>query len=568
MRHIDSADGAREIATEILRDRERPLVLISAAPDGTFAFDPGTVARGLTDDADVATIATGEATFALENLLPPKSHVFNGAARSYPPDFGANPDWQRSLLRFPGRGTEDLVEDALAQIVVRPVVVPVRRVWTSATVERLSGSVTGNVARLADGQRVVVVSDGLPSSVSLADALVTGGPVEGWLTGVDLAPEPERADLGRYVEGVVTLARVTKVTDLRANLILHPLAPEMTLRRRAVVPGVDDGANEDVKVSDVLHVGQTVRVRVVDEKGGIGLTLIGADDDLPFVPPLPILRGGTPWLRDGVDAVLETPADTPSEVAPDDEPAHVAGTVSPVAPAPAEAPVADAVSSRELALIREELAGLKDAFLRLGQEVRAGTDLETLDQLRDENASLSGELHRARVAQRDQAALNLRLRQEARDARSARPEAQLNGARTEKSAWPDEESWLRHEIVATWAVRTGASDKQQYPLTDYVVGPRFLASMRELGDSYTEKVLRGVVDALTDRASEMNARQLHRLREGEGGSDPYVTRADGATCWRLSLEINTASARRLHYWQVPGGTIELSRVVVHDDIAP
>jgi len=134
--------------------------------------------------------------------------------------------------------------------------------------------------------------------------------------------------------------------------------------------------------------------------------------------------------------------------------------------------------------------------------------------------------------------------------------------------WSEEESWFRHEVIATWASRTGVSDKRQYPLADYVIGPRFLASVRELGDAYTEKVFRGVVDALTGRAAEVTSRQQHRLREGQGGSDPYLTRHDGAICWRLSLEVNVASARRLHYWQVPGGTIELSRVVLHDDMEP
>lgn len=564
MRHIDSPDGAREIATEILRERTRPLVLISAAPDGTFSFDPDTVAHGLSEDADVATISTGEATYALENLLPPKCHVFNGAARSYPPDFGEDPDWKRSLLRFPGRDTEELIEDALAQVIVRPVAEPVRRVWTRATVERLSGSATGNVARLADGQRVIVVSDALPSSVTLADGLVEGGPVEGWLTGMDLAPEPEQVDLSRFTEGTVTLARVVKVTDLRANLVLHPLAPELALRRRAVVPGVDDGANKDVKVSDVLRVGQTVRVRVVADKGGIGLTLIGANDDLSFVPPVPILRGGSPWLREGVHGAAEVPEAVPVEGAAE----HTAPTQSAAPTSAAGESLADAAVTRELALVREELAGLKDAFLRLGREVRAGTDLETLDQLRDENASLSSELHRARVTQREQVSAMARLRQEARDARSSAPEPQVSGTRTDRSVWPNEESWFRHEVVATWAARTGASDKREYPLTDYVIGPRFLASVRELGDAYTEKVFRGTVDALTGRAAEITGRQLHRLREGQGGSDPYVTRHDGAICWRLSLEVNVASARRLHYWQVPGGSIELSRVVLHDDMEP
>lgn len=564
MRHIDSADGARAIASEVLRDRLRPLVLISTAADGTFAFDADTVARGLGGDADVVTIATGEATYTLESLLPLKAHVFNGAARSYPPDFGADPSWQRSLLRFPGRDADDLVEDALAQIVVRPVEAPVRRTWTSATVELVSGSASGNVARLSGGQRVVVVADALPSSVNLADGLEVGGPVEGWLTGVDLVPEPQPVDLASFVDGVVTLARVVKVTDLRANLTLHPLAPELTLRRRAVVPGADEGANEDVKVSDVLRVGQTVRVRVVQEKTGIGLSLIEADADLPFVSPLPLLRGGPPWLREGVDAEAETTAPAVTDVAPS-APSASAGPVEAI---PAPAPVAGTVVSSELADIREELASLKDAFLRLGREVRAGTDLETLDQLRDENSSLSDELHRVRRALREQTSANSRLRQEARDARSARPESDLSDTRTDRSAWPDEESWLRHEITSTWAARTLASDKKTHPLADYIVGPQFLASVRALGNNYTEKVFRGVVDALTDRAADITGRQLHRLREGQGGSDAYVTRSDGASCWRLSLEVNAASARRLHYWKLPGGAIELSRVALHDDTEP
>lgn len=560
MRHIDSADGARVIASEILRERPRPLVLISTTADGDFAFDAETIARALDGDADVVTIATGEPTYALEKLVPPKTHVFGGAARSYPPDFAADPNWQRSLLRFPGRREDDLVEDALAQIIVGPLQAPARRVWARATVDLVSGSAAGNVAHLEDGQRVMVVADSLPPTVKLIDALEVGGHVEGWLSGVDLSPEPEPVDLAPFTEGTVTLARVVKVTDLRASLILHPLAPEFVLRRRAVVPGVDNGENNDVKVGDVLHVGETVRVRVVSEKSGIGLTVMGADDDLPFIAPLPILRGGTPWLREGVHAVVEAAPAAAREAASSDDPAPA------VVHAPR--PVSDAATSGQLAGIREEIAGLKDAFLRLGRDVRSGTDLETLDQLRDENTSLTQELRRARAALRDQTTTASRLRQEVRDARNSRPEPQLSGTRTDRSAWPDEESWFRHEVVATWAARTLASEKLDYPLADYLLGSQFLASVREFGDPYIEKILRGVVDALTGRAADVPGRQLHRLREGQGGNDPYVTRSDGALCWRLSLEANTASARRLHYWQLPGGVIELSRVVLHHDAEP
>lgn len=57
---------------------------MSTTSDGEFQFKAEAVARELEGDADVVTIATGDATDALENLLPPKTHVYNGAARYYP----------------------------------------------------------------------------------------------------------------------------------------------------------------------------------------------------------------------------------------------------------------------------------------------------------------------------------------------------------------------------------------------------------------------------------------------------------------------------------------------------
>jgi hypothetical protein len=364
-----------------------------------------------------------------------------------------------------------------------------------------------------------------------------------------------------FEDGAVTLARVAKATDLRATLSLHPLGGDIILRKRAVVPGVDAGENQDVKVSDVVHPGQTVRARVIREPGGaLTLTLVDVDTAAPLVPSLPLLRGGTPWLREGVDAA---PAPTP---APAPAAAEPTAPEAPAAPAPIVS--GDAVSAREFAELREEMAGLKNAFLRLGRELRAGTDLETLDQLRDENASLADELHRARVSLREATATAAKLRQELREAKATRPEPQLARTRTDRGLWPDEQTWLRHEVTSTWAARTQASEKREYPLPSYAIGPNFLPSMRQLGDQYTEKILRATVDVLTGRAADVPARDLHRLRTGPGGSDPYVVRGDGAICWRVSIESNTASARRLHYWQLPGGRIELSSVGLHDDMEP
>lgn len=75
------------------------------------------------------------------------------------------------------------------------------------------------------------------------------------------------------------------------------------------------------------------------------------------------------------------------------------------------------------------------------------------------------------------------------------------------------------------------------------------------------------VDVLTGRAETLASRELHPLRVGEaGGTEQRVRAEDGAKAWRVSLQINTPSARRLHFWRLPDGGVELSRVGVHDDL--
>jgi hypothetical protein len=61
---------------------------------------------------------------------------------------------------------------------------------------------------------------------------------------------------------------------------------------------------------------------------------------------------------------------------------------------------------------------------------------------------------------------------------------------------------------------------------------------------------------------------VHPLRENMGAESAQVKRGDGARCFRAAIERNVAAARRLHFWRLPDGTVELSRIVVHDDYRP
>ncbi len=57
------------------------------------------------------------------------------------------------------------------------------------------------------------------------------------------------------------------------------------------------------------------------------------------------------------------------------------------------------------------------------------------------------------------------------------------------------------------------------------------------------------------------------MRVSDRAGSDFRTRQDGATCWRVSLQVKTPGARRLHFWQPPGGAPpELSSVRHHDDM--
>ena len=82
------------------------------------------------------------------------------------------------------------------------------------------------------------------------------------------------------------------------------------------------------------------------------------------------------------------------------------------------------------------------------------------------------------------------------------------------------------------------------------------------------KALKAAVEVLTGVAERNAAREVHALRTDGGGDAAQVVRGDGAKCFRAAIEQRVASARRLHYWRLPDGSVELSRVVVHDDFKP
>ena len=118
---------------------------------------------------------------------------------------------------------------------------------------------------------------------------------------------------------------------------------------------------------------------------------------------------------------------------------------------------------------------------------------------------------------------------------------------------------IRFRIMVLWAEQTTPQEKQESPLPRYTFGSTFADSLDELA---------GTSPVLFDKVARSALRVLlGQDRDGHKLDISGKVREDGAVPWRTYVEQKTASARRLHYWRLPGGSIELSRVVLHDDYA-
>lgn len=137
-----------------------------------------------------------------------------------------------------------------------------------------------------------------------------------------------------------------------------------------------------------------------------------------------------------------------------------------------------------------------------------------------------------------------------------------------RRAHADPAQQLHHEIHLSWMHTYTEADREKYPLATYTFGKTFVDSVETIVGVDREKIVTACVDVLTRRAWEINGRQAHQMRTtNESGSPVRVRVHDGATAWRCNLQTHTASARRLMWWEIPGGAIELASASLHDDTA-
>lgn len=220
---------------------------------------------------------------------------------------------------------------------------------------------------------------------------------------------------------------------------------------------------------------------------------------------------------------------------------------------------------REVAALRTAQESAARAVVRAPGPGQRGVELlrEERDEARMENEALLARLRTVEEDRDRQRAAAVELRREVRAARR-----DDDGTGEADQVFLDPEEDFRWRVQAAWVSMIPAAEKKDLPLGEYVVLPGFLESVRDTPGIEVSKVVEVVVHIATGRIHELAGRQTHQLRESES-SDRFVTREDGATCWRVALQVSTPGARRLHFWQPPGGRPpELSSVRLHDDSRP
>ncbi|MBG6098567.1 hypothetical protein [Nocardioides luteus] len=600
IKRVTNTSEAEALAALLNGDtRTKPTVVVTVASGHTDPYaDVERIAAEIGDLADLYLVTTGGHTWAFSNKMTPGTQVYGGAGRVYPIGLGWNVDLKQAPLRFAWNKSEgkkltgQLIDDALDMAAAAGLFDSAR---TASTRERRAGTVRSIMSEralvdLVGGDMASIPPQLAQAGVPIERVLAPGMHVDGvlekksrWLDIRESRPTADEA-LKTYAAGDVVPAQVRSVLAGSADLRLHPDVT-VELFRSDVTGDPDDD------LSALLTPGEVVLARVIATGPKWRLSLREVREHDTAREALSLYAGGPPWLDPDapppaiVEHVETVPsAPEPDESVPDAEPVPEAPPrpavpspammprrrgepVRAVRPAPAPSP--EPMPAREPAPAKK--AAVQSMSLQVTAIKAEKAHLEAeLAELRDQVSGLRNE--RVQFA-KDLARAARQV--ETRDAELARMRSQLRRAK-QRTAPPDvalpvfadRERGFRHLVEAAWARRIPVGEQPTRPLPEFAIGDRFLDSVDALEGITVDKIADVVMEVLTGLAEQSTGRELHQLRTSAGGNAAPQSRPDGAVCYRVSMQIHTPSARRLHFWKCPDGTIELSRVVVHDDMEP
>ncbi len=535
---IDEPHLAVKLAHHVVDPSRDRTVVVVTRPSGrdTALVDVADIRAQLGALVDVHEVINGAVGHALSDALPDRCTVYGGASRTYPVGWNSDPD--AAPLRFvwnpadAARVTERVISDALHAA----------HRAAQATALADSRPATGRVLGVAGGRALVALDGGGMAAVRPeltvdgvdAERLFTAGMrVEGQLDTsgrLDITDmvRPAAEALADYRPGDTVLGRVETVTTGHADVAMYPQVAVRVMRDQIIEP------SRPARVADLLTEGETVAAVLTGTPADAGWSLDMADVD-PDVEPVPapaILPGGPAWLI----PPQRTAADPEPQPEPEPEPEPE--------PQPAAVPATPDVASAALASMTAERDQL------MGDLAAASRSVERAQQ----------ELARARTRAREAEAALAQTRRKLGSAETA-----VDLVERERSLFADPEEQLRFEVQLAWARRIPAAEKAARPLGRYSLGPDFLQTLASAEGVDRSKVIDVIVEIVTGLVVDLPGRELHQLRDGTGGDNAARVRPDGATCWRVSLQVKTPSARRLHFWMLNDGTVELSSVRLHDD---
>ncbi|MEU0312316.1 hypothetical protein [Nocardioides sp. NPDC006273] len=602
IKRVTNTSEAEALAALLNGDaRTKPTVVVTVASGHNDPYaDVERIAAEIGDLADLYLVTTGGHTWAFSNKMTPGTQVYGGAGRVYPVGLGWNIDLKQAPLRFAWSKSEgrkltgQLIDDALDMAAAAGLFDSAR---TASTRERRAGTILSIMSEralvdLGSGDLASIPPQLAQAGVPIERVLAPGMHVDGvlekksrWLDIREIRPTAEEA-LKTYAAGEVVPAEVRSVQAGSADLRLHPDVTVEVFRS-------DVTGDPDDDLQALLTPGEIVLARVVATGPKWRLSLRGVGEHDTAREALALYAGGPPWLDPDapppapVEHVENEPA--PPATAPEAEPVETvpetapASPPKPAAPSPAmmprrrgepvravrPSPTTDPAPTQEPAPAKKAAVQSMSLQVTAIKAEKARLEAE-LTELRDQVSGLRNE--RVQFA-KDLARAARQV--ETRDAELARMRSQLRRAK-QRSAPPevtppvfaDRERGFRHLVEAAWARRIPVGEQPTRPLPGFAIGERFLDSVDTLEGIAVDKIADVVMEVLTGLAEQSTGRELHQLRTSVGGNSAPQSRDDGAICYRVSMQVHTPSARRLHFWKCPDGTIELSRVVVHDDMEP
>ena len=594
---VSTREGARDLVEWIAdTTASRPWVVVTAPiGDRTPRFDMESLADQLSGVASIAVVTTVDATRAMTDVLREREDVYAGGARVYPAGYTPENPLKPTPPRLvhpnqdPSIATQRLISDALS-------LAQDAGVFDEAQPQRRAA--TAVIKGFIGNDRAFVSVEGGEELATLAGELTFPGVPLSWLFGIGqqvagsydattkrFLVESDLISSAGYLQdfpvGAVTLGFVTEVDRQRGSLKTHP-GHTFTFSRPELSPNPKD------RVDLLLAQGEVVAVRVYrNQQGVLSVRMDDINDDEPVIAPPDF--GAGPWLvedRELIDVGVEEPAEEEPVLAPvlpaisvveqatrpkpgpgvvravsfeDESKAATASAPLPVSPRSALQGI-----DNQLHSVRAERDQLEARLRALGAD-RAEELFHTLQNERDyfevELARAQAELRAARTDLSD-------FRKRSRGERSSG--SATSGPWDRESRFASREEWVREEVRRTWLSLYSPQERELYVLADasWQIGDGFGESLRELKDSQLRRLFKLILHITSGRNSAEALVEVHPLRmSDQRDSSPHI-RADGAVCMRAYVEEGVPQSRRLHYWKVSDGLIELSRVVLHDVMLP